>query len=254
MAWSIDDEKSWNIHVNGHEFSALLDLLDQLGPREECRSDLLGDTACFIFLHVGVTDLVQQSGLAGIDMTQYATDRRSVLALSIGGKRKFVVLEYLQLRLVLLDFHLWRSLLLFLSFGWLGCWYRFSWSWFNGFLNFDFLRLFGNLIQKFPTFHWGVSEVRALLLLSLFLFSLLAFSFFLLPLRLSPDLFDGRFFLFDVLLLRRLFLFDLLFFHILWCFDYDGSRFGSVGRSLSCTSFIVLFLRFPSMFFLMTLI
>ena len=39
-------------------------LLGELGD-----SDLLGDTTGLTFLHIGVTDLVQQGGLSGIHVT-----------------------------------------------------------------------------------------------------------------------------------------------------------------------------------------
>ena len=81
MTRSINDQKTWNLELEGVVF------VDNLGFRlngidGEIRStNLLGDTSSFTLLHIGLSNLVQQFRLTSIDVPENTADRRSEVVL-----------------------------------------------------------------------------------------------------------------------------------------------------------------------------
>jgi len=101
MAGSVDDEQAGHVDVHLIEALALADLGDEFVLGEEGGTDLLGDTACLALLHVGVSDLVEQCGLAGVHVAQNAADGTAELS-EFACEVCVVVLEQLRLFLLLL--------------------------------------------------------------------------------------------------------------------------------------------------------
>lgn len=70
MTRGIDDKKTGNLEL---ELAVLVDnscfLLNGFGW-EVCSTNLLSDTTGFALLDVGLSDLVKELGLSGIDMTE----------------------------------------------------------------------------------------------------------------------------------------------------------------------------------------
>ena len=126
MAWSVDDQQSWNIHWYFEEGLALFHLFDKFFRREESCTYLLGDTASLALLNVGVTDLVEQSGFACVDVTKNAADWASELSL-LAGEIGAIVTPFAGLLLFLFLFSLFHHMSDFLL------------SWLLGFLLLVFL-------------------------------------------------------------------------------------------------------------------
>jgi hypothetical protein len=72
----VDDQQTRHLEL---ELAVLVDdlglLLDGL-DWEVGSTNLLSDTTCFAFLDVGLTDLVEQLGLSGIDVSQNTANGR----------------------------------------------------------------------------------------------------------------------------------------------------------------------------------
>jgi len=101
VAGSVDDEQAGHVDVHFVEALALADFRDELVLREEGGTDLLGDTACLALLHVGVPDLVEQGGLAGVHVAQDTADGTAELS-GFACEVGMVVLEQFGLLLLLL--------------------------------------------------------------------------------------------------------------------------------------------------------
>lgn len=84
MARGVDDQQSWNVDWYFIEGFAFLYLFDELFRREEGGTDLLGDAAGLALLDVGVADLVEQRGFAGVDVAEDAADWASEFSLLAG--------------------------------------------------------------------------------------------------------------------------------------------------------------------------
>lgn len=69
MAWGIDDEQTGDIYFHFEETLAFVDLFNKFFLREESGTDLLGNTSCFSLLDISMSDLIEKSGLSGIDVT-----------------------------------------------------------------------------------------------------------------------------------------------------------------------------------------
>lgn len=59
MTWSIDDQQTRHINIDGVKRFTFLYFLDKFLAREEGSSDLLSDTTCFSFLNICPPDFVK---------------------------------------------------------------------------------------------------------------------------------------------------------------------------------------------------
>ena len=92
MAGGINDKQPGDVDWGWEVVLALCYFVFQLVVGEESSSDLLGNTSGFSFLDVGPSNFVQQSCLAGIDVSQDTADRTSVLSMGL-GKELMLVFE-----------------------------------------------------------------------------------------------------------------------------------------------------------------
>jgi hypothetical protein len=70
----IDNQQARKLAFYWVEGMCFSELFSQFLTGEERGPDLLGDTSRFAFLHVGVSDFIEQRGLTSVHMAKNATD------------------------------------------------------------------------------------------------------------------------------------------------------------------------------------
>jgi hypothetical protein len=74
MPWCVNDQQPWDLHLHWIKLLEFDNFRFDFIPWEESGADLLSDPAGLAFLHVGVSDAVQEGRFAGVHVSQDADD------------------------------------------------------------------------------------------------------------------------------------------------------------------------------------